>query len=79
LVSSGDRGNLSNAPHLDGLTARETEALLLIAAGHTSQEISDALIISLNTVERHITNLYRKIGARSRAEATAYALRHGLA
>jgi DNA-binding CsgD family transcriptional regulator len=36
-------------------------------------------VISVPTVERHITHIYEKIGARSRAEATAYALRHGLA
>ncbi len=57
------------------LTAREAEILWLIAAGKRNQEIADALDVSVRTVERHITNLYRKIDTRSRADATAFALR----
>jgi DNA-binding CsgD family transcriptional regulator len=62
-----------------GLTPREVEVLRLIAAGRSTKEIAAALVISGPTVERHITHIYEKIGASSRAEATAYALRHGLA
>lgn len=62
----------------DRLTPREAEVLALIAAGRTNQEIADALTVSPFTIARHITNLYTKIGARGRADATAYALRHGL-
>ncbi len=61
------------------LTPRETEVLRLIAAGHTSNEISNQLSLSVRTIGRHITNIYTKIGARTRADATAYAIRHGLA
>jgi DNA-binding CsgD family transcriptional regulator len=61
-----------------GLTAREVEVLRLIAAGRTNKEIAAALVISLATAERHIANIYNKIGARNRAEATAYALNQGL-
>lgn len=61
-----------------GLTAREADVLRLIAAGRTNKEIADALVVSLATVERHITNLYGKIDARGRADATTFALRHGL-
>ena len=60
------------------LTAREREVLRLIAAGHTNREIAGALTLSVRTVERHINNLYAKIGARGKADATAYAFRHGL-
>jgi DNA-binding CsgD family transcriptional regulator len=63
----------------DGLTAREVDVLRLIAAGRSNREITDTLAISERTVNRHITNLYGKIGARGKADATAYALRHGLA
>jgi len=42
-------------------------------------EIARRLGLSPQTVERHVANLYRKIGARGRADATAYALRNGLA
>jgi DNA-binding CsgD family transcriptional regulator len=62
-----------------GLTTREVEVLRLIAEGHTNREIATYLVVSLPTVERHIANIYHKIGARNRAEATAYALNHGLA
>jgi hypothetical protein len=41
--------------------------------------IARALGITEHTVERHVANLYRKIGARGRAEASAYAVRSGLA
>ena len=62
----------------DGLSPREAEVLSLIAAGCSTREIAEQLVISSHTVERHITHVYQKIGARGRAEATAYALRHGL-
>ena len=62
-----------------GLTPREVDVLRLIAAGRTNNDIAAELVISLPTVERHITHLYGKIAARGRADATAYALRRGLA
>jgi DNA-binding NarL/FixJ family response regulator len=57
-----------------GLTQRELEVLRLVARGRTNKEIAEELFISLATVERHVANIYRKIGVRSRVEATAYAL-----
>jgi DNA-binding NarL/FixJ family response regulator len=60
------------------LTAREREVLRLIAEGKSNREIADYLVLSVRTVERHIANAYAKIGARGRADATAYALRHHL-
>jgi DNA-binding NarL/FixJ family response regulator len=62
----------------DGLTARELEVLRLVASGRSNREIADELVLSVRTVERHITNLYAKIGARGKADATAYAFQHGL-
>jgi DNA-binding NarL/FixJ family response regulator len=62
----------------DALTVRELEVLRLVAAGQTNREIADQLVLSVRTVERHINNLYAKIGARGKADATAYAFRHGL-
>ena len=61
------------------LTPRESEVLRLIARGLTNREISGLLVLSERTVSRHITNLYGKLALRSRAEATAYAIRQGLA
>ena len=65
----------------DDLTEREVGVLCLLAAGKSNQEIAQELTLSLRTVERHISNIYEKIGATgkvSRATATGYALRHGL-
>jgi non-specific serine/threonine protein kinase len=62
-----------------GLTSREAEVLGLIAAGCTSQEIADRLVISVHTVDRHITHIYQKLGVRGRAEAVAFAFTHGIA
>ena len=57
------------------LTPRETEVLRLLATGDSNSEIARRLGIAVHTVERHLANLYRKIGARGRADAVAYALR----
>jgi pimeloyl-ACP methyl ester carboxylesterase/DNA-binding CsgD family transcriptional regulator len=62
----------------DGLTPRELEVLQLVAGGETNAEIAHRLGLSVHTVERHAANLYRKIGARGRADAAAYAVRRGL-
>jgi len=60
-----------------GLTAREADVLRLVARGLANKAIAAELALSVNTVERHLTNLYRKIGCRSRTEATVFALTHG--
>jgi pimeloyl-ACP methyl ester carboxylesterase len=62
----------------DGLTGRETEVLRLLAGGDSNAEIAAALGVSVHTVERHAANLYRKIGARGRADAIAWAFRRGI-
>ncbi|MFQ6028289.1 MAG: helix-turn-helix transcriptional regulator, partial [Dehalococcoidia bacterium] len=62
----------------DGLTAREMEVLLLIARGCSNQEIAGELVLSVRTVERHVTNIYRKISAKGRADAANYVMRHQL-
>jgi pimeloyl-ACP methyl ester carboxylesterase/DNA-binding CsgD family transcriptional regulator len=58
------------------LSPRQRQVLGLIAAGKTNGEIADELVISLRTVERHVAELYAKIGARNRVEAAAYAMSH---
>jgi DNA-binding CsgD family transcriptional regulator len=61
----------------DGLTEREHEILTLLAAGHSNKEIARQLYLSVHTVQRHVANIYTKIGVRNRAEATAYTLHTG--
>ena len=65
-------------PGRDGLTARETEVLVLIAKGLSNPEIAARLFITEATVKTHINNTFAKIGARHRAEAVTYAYRKGL-
>jgi DNA-binding CsgD family transcriptional regulator len=62
-----------------GLTTREVEVLQLVAQGKTNREIAAATVLSVLTVQNHLVAIYRKIDARNRADATAYAFRHGLA
>jgi DNA-binding NarL/FixJ family response regulator len=60
------------------LTPREDQVVKLIAEGHSSKEIAQALTISLKTVERHRANILQKLGMRDRTELTRYAIRAGL-
>jgi DNA-binding CsgD family transcriptional regulator len=62
----------------DGLTAREAEVLRRLARGKTNGGIAEELFVSVRTVERHVANVYAKIGVRGRANATAYALTQNL-
>jgi DNA-binding CsgD family transcriptional regulator/pimeloyl-ACP methyl ester carboxylesterase len=71
--------NFDAAPaHTDSLTPRERDVLRLIAQGDSSKEIGARLEISVNTVDRHISNIYRKLGVRGRAQAAAYAVKQGI-
>ncbi len=60
------------------LSRRQIEVLRLVGAGQTNPDIAENLVISLRTVERHLSEIYAKIGARNRADAAIYALTHSL-
>jgi DNA-binding NarL/FixJ family response regulator len=70
---------LAGSPRPGGLSPRESEVLTLVAAGKTNRAIATELFISEKTVARHVSNIFTKLGLSSRAEATAYAYKHGLA
>jgi DNA-binding NarL/FixJ family response regulator len=53
--------------------------LSLVAGGLRNSEIADRLFVSQRTVDHHVSAILRKLGARSRAEASAEAVRLGLA
>lgn len=61
-----------------GLTDREMEVLTRAAEGQRSKEIADALYITERTVKAHLTSIFGKLGATSRAEAIARAMASGL-
>jgi ATP/maltotriose-dependent transcriptional regulator MalT len=58
-----------------GVSQRELEVLRLVAAGRSNAEIAEALSISVRTVERHLTNLYAKLGLLGRSARAAAAAR----
>lgn len=58
------------------LTAREQEVLELVGQGMSNRAIADRLFVSRRTAEHHVSNILAKLGLTSRAEATAFALRH---
>jgi DNA-binding CsgD family transcriptional regulator len=61
-----------------GLTQREAEVLRLIAHGKSNREIAQSLILSVKTVDRHVSNIFAKTGASNRTETSLYATRHQL-
>jgi DNA-binding CsgD family transcriptional regulator/Tfp pilus assembly protein PilF len=79
LIASlaGSLGAPPSGPLPHDLTPREAEVLWLIAAGKTNQEIADQLVLSVRTVERHISTIYEKLnlsGRAARASAAAIAV-----
>jgi len=63
-------------PH--GITPRELQVLRLVAAGRTNESIAVELHLSEKTVDRHVSNIFLKLGVPSRAAATAFAYEHKL-
>lgn len=61
-----------------GLSARELEVLRHLAEGKTNKVIATELVLSERTVERHVSNIFAKLGVSSRAAATAFAYEHQL-
>lgn len=73
---------LPSAADPAGLSRREREVIRLLARGHANAEIAEALFLSVRTVERHVSNIYAKLGASgrtARVAATDHAHRTGLA
>lgn len=62
----------------ESLTSRELEVLQLLARGRRNAEIAEELVLSIKTVEFHISNILAKLGARSRSEAIRAAYQKGL-
>src|SRR5512146_3328137 len=61
-----------------GLTARELEVISLVAQGSSNKDVASELGITEETVKRHLTNVFDKVGMSNRLELALYALEHGL-
>ncbi|HEX2240263.1 MAG TPA: HD domain-containing phosphohydrolase, partial [Actinomycetota bacterium] len=61
-----------------GLTPREVEVLGLIARGHSNRDVARRLQVAEKTVGNHVEHIYAKIGSSTRAEASLFAMQHGL-
>jgi DNA-binding CsgD family transcriptional regulator len=72
--------SLAGAPPSDAhrLSNRELEVLRLVAKGETNKAIAAGLVLSERTVDRHVSNIFAKLGVSTRAAATAYAYEHRL-
>jgi LuxR family maltose regulon positive regulatory protein len=58
---------------IEPLTRRELEVLGLVAAGRPNQEIADELVVTLDTVKKHLSHIFDKLGAANRTDAVARA------
>jgi len=67
-----------NLPSWERLTSRERQILKLIATGLKTREIAESLSVSTKTVEKHRTNLMRKLDLHSISALTTYAIKNGL-
>jgi NarL family two-component system response regulator LiaR len=63
----------------DPLTPREMDVLKLVAKGMGNQEISEELVISVQTVRTHVSNILSKLHVANRTQAALFALREGIA
>jgi HD-GYP domain-containing protein (c-di-GMP phosphodiesterase class II) len=77
LAAAGHRAR-RRADGPAGLTAREIEVLQLVARGASAREIADALVITPKTARNHVQHIYAKAGVANRAQASVFAMRHGL-
>lgn len=70
--------NRAKQANQHGLTPRELQVLRQIAVGKTNKAIATELFVSERTIDRHVSNIFTKLGVTSRAAATAYAYDHKL-
>ena len=78
LGAAPDLAALAARDEAHGLSPRELQVLRLVAAGETNKAIAAELVLSERTVERHVSNIFVKLGVSTRAAATAFAYEHGL-
>lgn len=72
LRAAGGRVDSNRPPTAADLTDQEFEVALLVADGATNRDVASTLFLSIKTIERHLTNSYRKLGLRSRTELAGW-------
>lgn len=75
-LSDSDKESIS--PRTDQLTTREREVLKLIAEGYRNKDVAEYLSISLKTVEKHRSNMMKKLDLHSTSGITSFAIKNGL-
>lgn len=78
LTAAGEQTAWRRKTASVSLTEREVEVVRLLARGGTMKEVAARLDIAYKTVDRHTQSIYTKIGVRTRAGATLWAVEHGL-
>jgi RNA polymerase sigma factor (sigma-70 family) len=79
LSTVGEARNTARAGSmLSHLTKREREVLVLVAQGLSNKEIAQSLVITNNTVKRHLKSIFEKLGVHTRAAAAAQAISAGI-
>jgi len=74
IVPDPGRGSVTAVPGLvDPLTSRELEVLTMLAAGRSNQAIASRLVVTLDTVKKHVSHVLGKLGAANRTEAVTRA------
>lgn len=76
VTEAREDGKIAQLQKYNGLTRREAEVLLWVSYGKTNRTISEILGISPRTVNKHLEQVFRKLGVETRAAATAVAVRH---
>ncbi len=79
MIGSPSKVARSAGALVHALSPRELQVLTLIVAGQSDRQIAEKLVISQRTVTTHVTHIFSKLGLANRAEAAAFAVRHGLA
>ena len=78
IFPAAKRGAVMVPGLVEALSARELEVLTLLATGKSNRAIAEELVVTLDTVKRHVTNLFNKLGVANRIQAVARARKLGL-
>jgi DNA-binding NarL/FixJ family response regulator len=67
----GTRRGRDGTPPILGLTERECEVMELVASGRTNRQVAEQLVLSVRTVDRHVSRIFDKLDVHSRAAASS--------